>query len=111
MAEVAAVGTTANVAEPCFEGMAYALSLIAMELWPTFGFRRQHVLAHGWRGPSVDMDAVRAARIRLKNEGRVRLRDFGGATGTGWERDSPYRWVAWRVTDGPTYGRAMAHRA
>jgi len=27
----------------CFEGMAHALSLIAMELWPAFGFRRRHV--------------------------------------------------------------------
>lgn len=92
--EAAAVGTTAaEPAQLCFEGMAHALSLIALELWPAFGFRRRYILAHGWRGPAVDMDTVRSARARLESQGRLRLRDLGGATGTGWERDSPYRWA------------------
>src|SRR4051812_45015848 len=85
----------------CFGGMAHALSLIAMELWPAFGFRRRHVRANGWRGPAVDMDAVAVARGRLEKEGRVRLRDFGGTSGQGWERDSPYRWaLEWLAASG-----------
>jgi len=85
----------------CFEGMAHALSLIAMELWPAFGFRRRHVLAHGWRGPAVDSDAVAVARARLERDGQVRLRDFGGTSGRGWERDSPYRWaLEWLAASG-----------
>ena len=84
-----------------FEGMAHALSLVAMDLWPAFGFRRRSITAHGWRGPAVDMAAVGVARRRIEAEGRVRLRDFGGMTGTGWERDSPYRWaLEWLAATG-----------
>ncbi|GIF00081.1 hypothetical protein Ari01nite_75450 [Paractinoplanes rishiriensis] len=81
--------------------MAHALSLIDIELWPAFGFRRRQVLANGWRGPEVDMAAVAVARERLSAEGRVRLRDFGAMTGTGWERDSPFRWaLEWLAATG-----------
>lgn len=98
--QAARVGTASGDAL-CFEGMAHALSLVAIDLWPAFGFRRRSVLAHGWRGPSVDVEAVRVVRDRLDQTGRVRLRDFGGATGTGWERDSPYRWaLEWLAATG-----------
>jgi uncharacterized protein YcaQ len=84
-----------------FEGMAHALSLIGIELWPAFGFRRRQALANGWRGPEVDMAAVGVVRERLAAQGRVRLRDFGGMTGTGWERDSPFRWaLEWLAATG-----------
>lgn len=91
-----------------FEGMAHALSLIAVDLWSAFGFRRRRTLQHGWRGPHVDTKAVAHAKDRLQTEGRVRLRDFGGTTGKGWERDSPYRWaLEWLAATG---GAVCAHR-
>ncbi|WP_250032671.1 DNA glycosylase AlkZ-like family protein [Paractinoplanes maris] len=94
------VGTAAGEGAT-FEGMAHALSLVAMDLWPAFGFRRRHISAHGWRGPAVDFAAVEVARARLEADGRVRLRDFGGMKGSGWERDSPYRWaLEWLAATG-----------
>ena len=81
--------------------MAHALSFIPVELWPAFGFRRRHVRQHGWRGPAVDPSAVKIAQDRLEEQGQVRLRDFGGIQGTGWERDSAYRWaLEWLAVTG-----------
>ncbi|SEF00683.1 hypothetical protein SAMN05216489_09551 [Streptomyces sp. 3213] len=85
--------STTEGAGASFEGMAHALSLVPVDMWPAFGFRRRRVLERGWIGPSVDREAVKHARTLLEAEGRVRLRDFGGATGTGWARDSAYRWA------------------
>ncbi len=84
-----------------FEGMAHALSLITWQLWPAFEFRRRRTRAHGWRGPDVDAAAVAQVRGRLEAEGQVRPSDFGRSTGTGWERDSPYRWaLEWLAATG-----------
>jgi uncharacterized protein YcaQ len=85
-------GTIANT-DVSFEGMAHALSFIPMDLWPAFGFRRRRTRQHGWRGPAVDMSAVKVVQEALDDQGQVRLRDFGKTQGTGWERDSAYRWA------------------
>ncbi|MCU7820433.1 DNA glycosylase AlkZ-like family protein [Kitasatospora sp. DSM 101779] len=92
---------TAAQAGTSFEGMAHALSLVPLDLWPAFGFRRRRILADGWRGPAVDTAAVDRARDVLQARGRVRLRDFGRTTGTGWERDSVFRWaLEWLAATG-----------
>nr|WP_166682282.1 crosslink repair DNA glycosylase YcaQ family protein [Streptomyces sp. 846.5] len=100
VAEVQRLGTAAGPGGS-FEGMGHALSLMPLDLWPAFGFRRRRILQLGWRGPTVDMAAVEEARARLEATGRVRLRDFGGSTGTGWERDSAHRWaLEWLAATG-----------
>jgi uncharacterized protein len=105
--DAAGVGTLAAPGLS-FEGMAHALSLITVDLWPAFGFRRRRILRDGWRGPEVDRTAVARAQDRLRAEGQVRPRDFGAATGKGWERDSPYRWaLEWLAATG---GAVCGHR-
>jgi uncharacterized protein YcaQ len=100
MEAVSAVGT-ADQPGTSFEGWGHALSLIPMDLWPAFSFRRRHTAANGWRGPAVDAEAVQLAQQRLETEGRVRLSDFGKTTGTGWTRDSPFRWaLEWLAATG-----------
>ncbi|MFJ1796568.1 winged helix-turn-helix domain-containing protein [Kitasatospora griseola] len=92
---------TADGDRVSFEGMAHALSLVPVDLWPALGFRRRRILAHGWRGPAVDQAAVERARDLLGRQGQVRLRDFGGSTGTGWERTSDHRWaLEWLAATG-----------
>ncbi|WP_078661551.1 DNA glycosylase AlkZ-like family protein [Streptomyces sp. NRRL B-24484] len=98
--QVSALGAAAQTGTS-FEGMAHALSLVPLHLWPAFGFRRRRILADGWRGPAVDPAAVAHARERLHARGRVRLRDFGRTAGTGWERDSVFRWaLEWLAATG-----------
>lgn len=77
-----------------FEGWAHALSLIPLEMWPLFAWRRRHIRVNGWRGPDVDQYACAEVLARLRAEGPLTLSDLGGNTGSGWERSSPARWAA-----------------
>ena len=90
---VSRLGTAKSEVET-FEGWAHALSLIPLQLWPLFAWRRRRVRTHGWSGPEVDLQACVEVLARLRAEGPLTLSDLGGTTGSGWERTSPARWAA-----------------
>jgi uncharacterized protein YcaQ len=97
---VTALGT-ADQRGVSFEAWGHALSLVPMSLWPALSFRRRGIAANGWRGPAVDADAVRAVKNRLNESGRVSIGDFGKTAGSGWTRDSPFRWaLEWLAATG-----------
>jgi uncharacterized protein YcaQ len=91
-ADASRLGTQEATVET-FEGWAHAASLIPLSFWPVWGLRHRRVKRLGWKGPQVDQNSVEHARARLRAEGPLTLTDFGGASGTGWERASPMRWA------------------
>ncbi|WP_176742434.1 DNA glycosylase AlkZ-like family protein [Streptomyces sp. LUP47B] len=84
-----------------FEYWAHAASVLPLETWPLFAFRRRHFAANGWRGPVVDPAAVERVRQHVIDAGPVTVTDLGGAQGSGWERGSPAKWAAeWLLATG-----------
>jgi uncharacterized protein YcaQ len=84
-----------------FEYWAHAASLIPLELWPLFGFRRRHYATRGWSGPTVDPAACDHVRAVLAERGAVTISDLGGAQGSGWERSSVHKWaLEWLLATG-----------
>lgn len=77
---------------------AHAMALLPLEMWPWFAFLRRRVRAHGWRGPTVDPEAIRVARTLLSERQVVTSRDEG-KVGSGWNQVSPLRiameWLLW----------------
>lgn len=84
-----------------FEYWAHAASLVPLDLWPHFAFRRRRLAEHGWNGPAVDPAACADVRKRVEDLGAATISDLGGAQGTGWDRSSPYKWAAeWLLATG-----------
>ncbi|MGW1027721.1 winged helix-turn-helix domain-containing protein [Streptomyces sp. NPDC002577] len=84
-----------------FEYWAHAASLIPLELWPLFAFRRRGYATKGWTGPPVDPAAVEHVRAILADRNAVTISDLGGAQGNGWERSSANKWaLEWLLATG-----------
>ncbi|MFE3856074.1 winged helix-turn-helix domain-containing protein [Streptomyces griseorubiginosus] len=91
-----------------FEYWAHAASLIPIELWPLFRFRRHGYQTRGWSGPPVDAAACDHVRAVLAERGAVTISDVGGAQGSGWERSSMNKWaLEWLLAIGDV---ACVHR-
>ncbi|MFJ9012493.1 DNA glycosylase AlkZ-like family protein [Streptomyces canus] len=91
-----------------FEYWGHAASLIPIELWPLFAFRRRGYGTHGWSGPPVDAAACDHVRTVLAERGAVTVSDVGGAQGSGWERSSVNKWaLEWLLAIGDV---ACVHR-
>ena len=82
-----------------FEYPAHAASLVALPLWPLFGFRRRRMLRYGWHGPVVHQQDCDEVRRRLAS-GMPTISDLGGAgRSTGWSMPGPLKvaadWLLW----------------
>lgn len=84
-----------------FEYWGHAASVMPLELWPYFAFRRRRFRTGGWRGPVVDPAACDAVRAVVTASGGMTVTDLGGAQGNGWYRSSPAKWAAeWLLATG-----------
>jgi uncharacterized protein YcaQ len=61
-----------------FEYWSHAASILPIEFWPLFSFRRQHYRERGVRWHDVDMKAVRRVKARLQADGPMTTSDLGG---------------------------------
>lgn len=62
-----------------FEYWAHAASVLPMDTWPLFGFRRRAYLRRGWRWHKVPEGVCDEIRARLKADGPLTTRELGGA--------------------------------
>jgi len=68
-----------------FEYWSHAASILPIESWPLFGFRRQAARARGWRWHEVDQSACGRVLAQLQKEGPLTTGDMGGARRSeGW---------------------------
>ncbi|HEY8478665.1 MAG TPA: crosslink repair DNA glycosylase YcaQ family protein, partial [Spirillospora sp.] len=62
-----------------FEYWAHAASLLPMDEWPLFAFRRRAYLRRGWRWHKVPEGVCDEIRARLRADGPLTTRELGGA--------------------------------
>jgi uncharacterized protein YcaQ len=72
--------------EPIFEYWGHEASWIPIELYPTFGFRREDFRHHPWWGDLVGEhpDVAENLRKRIRDEGPLRSLDMEGCGSQGW---------------------------
>lgn len=84
---------------PVFTFPGHAMAILPLSLWPWFSFMRKRIRSSGWRGPDVNVDALRAVRALLNEKKQISVRDFPKGTGKGWDRSSAWRlaaeWLLW----------------
>ncbi|WP_243712654.1 crosslink repair DNA glycosylase YcaQ family protein [Actinomadura sp. 6K520] len=68
-----------NGTSGAFEYWAHAASVLPMDDWPLFGFRRRAYLRRGWRWHKVPEGVCDEIRARLKADGPLTTRELGGA--------------------------------
>lgn len=61
-----------------FEYWSHAASILPIEYWPLFSFRRQHYRHLGVRWHDVDKKAVRRVKAQLTADGPMTTSDLGG---------------------------------
>jgi uncharacterized protein len=84
-----------------FEYWGHAASVMPLDLWPSFAFRRRRFRTAGWSGPQVDPAACDAVRAAVAESGGMTVTDLGGAQGSGWHRSAPAKWAAeWLLATG-----------
>lgn len=78
-----------------FEYWAHAASIVPVESWRYFGFRRRAERANGWGAREIPSSVMRSVRSRLA-EGPVTATDLGGAkkSGAEWFDRSPEKHAA-----------------
>ncbi|WP_309237584.1 crosslink repair DNA glycosylase YcaQ family protein [Actinomadura sp. BRA 177] len=64
---------------PAFEYWAHAASVIPMDDWPLFAFRRRAYLRRGWRWHKVPEGVCAEVRDRLRADGPLTTKELGGA--------------------------------
>ncbi|WP_207933347.1 crosslink repair DNA glycosylase YcaQ family protein [Actinomadura sp. GC306] len=75
-----------------FEYWAHAASILPMDDWPLFGFRRRAYLRRGWRWHKVPEGVCDEIRARLKADGPLTTRELGGAkAGADWWQWSDHK--------------------
>lgn len=62
-----------------FEYWAHAASILPIEEWPLFAFRRRAFLRRGWRWHKVPEGVCDQIRARLRSDGPLTTRELGGA--------------------------------
>jgi len=72
--------------EPIFEFWGHEASWIPLELYPTFGFRREDFRHHPWWGDLIGQhpEVARDLRRRICDEGPLRSLDMEGGGSRGW---------------------------
>ena len=72
--------------EPIFEYWGHEASLIPIELYPAFGFRRQEFRHHPWWGDLIgeNPEVADNLRKRIRDEGPLRSLDMEGSGSQGW---------------------------
>ena len=72
--------------EPIFEFWGHEASWIPLELYPTFGFRREDFRHHPWWGNLIGQhpEVARDLRRRIRDEGPLRSLDMEGGGSRGW---------------------------
>ena len=72
--------------EPIFEFWGHEASWIPLELYPTFGFRREDFRHHPWWGDLIGEhpEVARDLRRRIRDEGPLRSLDMKGGGSRGW---------------------------
>jgi len=72
--------------EPIFEYWGHEASWIPIELYPTFGFRREEFRHHPWWGDLIGEhpDVAENLRRRICEEGPLRSLDMEGGGSRGW---------------------------
>ena len=72
--------------EPIFEFWGHEASWIPLELYPTFGFRREEFRHHPWWGDLIGEhpEVARDLRRRIRDEGPLRSLDMEGGGSRGW---------------------------
>ena len=72
--------------EPIFEYWGHEASWIPIELYPTFGFRREGYRHHPWWGDLLGdhPEIVKKLKRRIGDEGPLRSLDLEGSGGRGW---------------------------
>jgi uncharacterized protein YcaQ len=72
--------------EPIFEYWGHEASWIPIELYPTFGFRREEFRHHPWWGDLIGEhpEVAQNLRRRIRDEGPLRSLDMEGSGSQGW---------------------------
>ncbi|MFC2144101.1 winged helix-turn-helix domain-containing protein [Acidobacteriota bacterium] len=72
--------------QPIFEYWGHEASWIPIELYPTFGFRREDYRHHPWWGDLIGEhpDVAENLRQRIRDEGPLRSLDMEGCGSQGW---------------------------
>jgi len=72
--------------EPLFEYWGHEASWIPIELYPTFGFRREDFRHHPWWGDLIGEhpEVAENLRGRIRDEGPLRSLDMEGSGSQGW---------------------------
>ena len=72
--------------EPIFEYWGHEASWIPLELYPTFGFRREDFRHHPWWGDIIGEhpEVAKTLRQRIRDEGPLRSLDMEGGGSRGW---------------------------
>ena len=85
-----------------FEYWSHAASILPVELWPWFAFRRRWYQARGERWHSVPHSALDAIRRRLLEDGPLTTRDIGGAKAGGewWDWSESKVAIEWLLDIG-----------
>lgn len=75
--------------EPLFEYWGHEASWMPIELHPLLAFRRRDNRDHPWWGPVLEEypDVAKEILRRVRKEGPLRSKDFGGGSGNGWWDD------------------------
>ncbi|XRQ11277.1 winged helix-turn-helix domain-containing protein [Actinomadura welshii] len=72
-------GAGAGAAAGAFEYWAHAASILPMDDWPLFAFRRRAYRRRGWRWHKVPEGVCDEIRARLRADGPLTTRELGGA--------------------------------
>jgi len=72
--------------EPIFEYWGHEASWIPLELYPTFGFRREDFRHHPWWGDLIGEhpEVAKTLKQRIRDEGPLRSLDMEGGGSRGW---------------------------
>ena len=72
--------------EPIFEYWGHEASWIPLELYPTFGFRREDFRLHPWWGDIIGEhpEVAKTLRQRIRDDGPLRSLDMEGGGSRGW---------------------------
>ncbi|WP_033423893.1 winged helix-turn-helix domain-containing protein [Actinomadura flavalba] len=85
-----------------FEYWAHAASILPMEDWPHFAFRRRAFLRRGWRWHKVSPSVCDDVRALLRSSGPLTTRDLGGAKAGGdwWQWSDHKIAIEWLLDTG-----------